>query len=99
MNSIHYDVILFTKEPDKAVSKINELITDNKETLFKSLPYDKYITDKRTYKIVSNYEGARGYRYFEAYIDKSIDQETIEYCILPFCMPIPNNRKERIHNL
>lgn len=95
MNSVHYDVIIYTNDKQKGVNKISELIKENDEMLFKFFPDVKYITDKRTYKIETNFN-ARGNRYYEAYIDNTIDKEIVNECIIYYCMPI-NNWKERIH--
>jgi len=96
MNSVHYDVILYTKDTEKAANKINELMQKHNETIFKAIPNVKYITDKRTYKIETNFR-VRGNRYYEAYIDDSIDQRIVEECIYPYCLPYTDNWRDRMH--
>lgn len=97
MNSVHHDVIIYTKHVDKAINKIKELIKESNETIFKAIPNDKYITDKRTYKVINNYKDSRGYRFYEAYIDKSIDLEVFQTVILSSCLPRSDNWQDRIH--
>lgn len=43
MNSHHYDVIIYTKEADKGVKKIEKLMKENNENIFKIYHNEKYI--------------------------------------------------------
>lgn len=97
MNSIHYDVIVFTGDMSKGVRLINELIQEHNESIYKHIE-SKYITDKRTYIIINpNKQVTRGLRYYEAYVDQDLTLRTYNNCILPYCLPHTDNWKERIH--
>lgn len=97
MNSIHYDVIIFTSDIEKGIAKIEEQMRGHNETIYKNTQI-KYITDKRTYIIIDPYkQSTRGLRYYEAYIDNEIEQETIEQSIYTCCLPYTDNWKDRIH--
>lgn len=99
MNTIHYDVVIYTKDIQKGITKIKELMKENNEELFKATSEVKYIGEKRTYIIIPNYENTREIRYYEAYIDNKIDPVIATYCIYPYCLPYTDNWRERIHSL
>ena len=77
LNAMHRNVMVFSDNKDKAIHKLNELVS-GKEIIKRSVDYVE--TKEGTYQARKFNEGCRGYRYRDVYVDESLksDQEALE---------------------
>ena len=77
LNALHRNVMVFSNDKDKAIEKLNELVSD-KEIIKRNNDYVK--TTEGVYQAARFSEGCRGYRYREVHVDESLksDQMTMD---------------------
>ncbi|PIH59098.1 hypothetical protein [Paenibacillus sp. LK1] len=72
MNATHVSTMIFSDDQSKAEAKMNELVRFLPEISIVKRENDRIKTTVGTFKAKKYFEGCRGYRYQEVYIDKSL---------------------------